>query len=75
MSEIRMAELFQLQNRFLRSTHLERDFADTSSLDGYILTSRNQHNLERIAQGLLPNSGQRSWHITGDYGSENLHLA
>ena len=66
---MKIAGLFQIQNRFLRSAHLERDFADPSSLKGYVLTQQTKHNLERLSGGLAPNSGQRAWRITGDYGS------
>lgn len=66
---MRISDLFQTQTRFLRSTHLERDFTDTSSLQGYVLTDQNKLSLQRIAGGLYPQSGQRAWRITGDYGS------
>jgi hypothetical protein len=66
---MKIAVLFQIRNRFLRSAHLERDFADPSSLQGYIVTEQTKRNIERLAAGLAPNSGQRAWRITGDYGA------
>jgi len=75
MSEKRIADLFQIQKRYLRSAHLERDFCDESALDGYILTDHVKTNLERIAIGLSPFSGQRAWRITGDYGSGKSSFA
>ena len=66
---MKIASLFQIRNRFLRSAHLERDFDDSSSLDGYVLTEQIKLNVERLAAGLVSNSGQRAWRITGDYGS------
>jgi hypothetical protein len=69
MSKFRISDLFQIQNRFLRSAHLERDFADPSSLQGYVVTDQTKRSIERLAEGLAPNSGQRAWRITGDYGA------
>jgi hypothetical protein len=69
MPETAIANLFHIQDRFLRSAHLERDFADASSLNGYVLTPPIRSNLERLTIGLTRNSGQRAWRITGDYGS------
>lgn len=69
MPEVAIANLFHIQERFLRSAHLERDFDDASALKGYVLTPPIRSNLERLTIGLNPNSGQRAWRITGDYGS------
>lgn len=69
MTNMRIVDLFQPNQRFLRSTYLERDFTDPSALQGYILTEHNRQNLLRMAEGLAESSSQRSWRITGDYGS------
>ncbi|MFO0590504.1 MAG: hypothetical protein U0441_23380 [Polyangiaceae bacterium] len=69
MRERTIAELFNIPNRFLRSANLERDFQDPQALDGYILTDPTQQALERILAGLQPDSGQRAWRVTGDYGT------
>lgn len=69
MTDARIADLFQINHRFLRSTYLERDFTDPSALQGYILTEQNRQNLLRIAEGLGDSSSHRAWRITGDYGS------
>lgn len=69
MSERRIAELFNVPGRFMRSVHLERDFTDPHALDGYILTESVQQALERVVAGLRPTSGRRAWRITGDYGT------
>jgi hypothetical protein len=69
MRQTNISDLFQVQSRFLRSTNLERDFKDPSALNGYVLTPQTQTYLERLASGLKPQSGQRVWRITGDYGS------
>lgn len=69
MSETRVMDLFQINGRFLRSVHIERDFYDVSALDGYIETPFIELSFKRILYGLSNNSGQRAWRITGDYGS------
>jgi hypothetical protein len=65
----RIADLFDIKKRFLRSTHLERDFADRSALRGYVMTPRAQEGFERLLQGLSPKSGQRAWRVTGNHGT------
>jgi len=69
MSEQRIANLFRIPNRFMRSAHLERDFEDPEALDCYIVTDPIRRALQRIVEGLRPDSGQRAWRITGDYGT------
>lgn len=69
MSERHIAELFDIPNRFLRSAHLERDFSDPRALEGYILTEPMHQALNRIVAGVRPDSGQRAWRVTGDYGT------
>lgn len=75
MLSAKVSDLLNIQHRFLRSTHLTRDFKDPSALEHYILTKQTQLTLERIAAGLAPNSGQRAWRITGDYGSGKSSFA
>src|SRR5438552_9469969 len=75
MAERKIVELFNIQRRFLRSAHLERDFRDPSALDGYVVTRQVNQNLERIVKGLDKKSGQRAWRITGDYGSGKSSFA
>jgi hypothetical protein len=69
MTEAAIADLFHIQNRFLRSAHLERDFADPKALKGYVLTPEVCDHLERLASGMAANSGRRAWRITGNFGS------
>lgn len=69
MTNPRIADYFNIKQRFFRSTYLERDFTDPSALQGYILTDHNRQNLLRMMEGLSDSSKQRSWRITGDYGS------
>ncbi|HMX25070.1 MAG TPA: hypothetical protein PLD20_18230 [Blastocatellia bacterium] len=67
MSET-IADLFQIEGRYLRSVNLERDFGDPAALNGYVLTAQVQSHLERMAGGLALSSSQRAWRVTGDYG-------
>lgn len=71
----RIADVFDIKKRFLRSTHLEQDFNDPLALSGYVLTPSAQKSIERLLKGLLPNSGQRAWRITGDYGTGKSSFA
>src|SRR5579862_6843516 len=75
MHSEQIADLFRVQNRFLRSTHLERDFEDPRALKGYILTPQAKSYAEQLASGLHPNSGQRAWRITGDFGTGKSSFA
>lgn len=75
MRETQIASLFHIRRRFLRSVHLERDFADSQALDGYVITPQTRSHLEHLADGLRDTSGQRAWRITGDYGSGKSSFA
>ena len=70
-----IAHLFQINPRFLRSTHLERDFSDPDSCTGYIPTDFTVSCLERLAEGLVANSTRRAWRLTGDYGTGKSSFA
>jgi hypothetical protein len=71
----KIADLFNIQGRFWRSAQLERDFYDPSALKGYVVTPTIRDSIDRLAQGLEPQSGQRAWRITGDYGSGKSSFA
>ncbi|MHA3771873.1 hypothetical protein ACXR0O_10090 [Verrucomicrobiota bacterium sgz303538] len=75
MLEKRIRDLFDVSPRFLRSAHLERDFKDSTALSGYVLTDFSRSCLGRIANGFKPESGQRAWRVTGDYGSGKSSFA
>jgi hypothetical protein len=75
MAEKKIADLFHIETRFLRSAHLERDFQDPTALASYIVTDFVRSCLQRLAQGLQPRSGQRAWRLTGDYGSGKSSFA
>ncbi len=75
MVEKRISDLFDIRNRFLRSVHLERDFRDSAALSGYVPTEFVHSCFLRIGEGLRPQSGQRAWRVTGDYGSGKSSFA
>lgn len=74
MSATRVADVLQIRNRFMRSIHLERDFAD-GALQDYIVTPQTRATLARLVQGLGAQSRQRAWRITGDYGTGKSSFA
>ncbi len=75
MPEKKIADLFHIKTRFLRSAHLERDFQDPTALSSYVVTDFVRSCIQRMAQGLQPRSGQRAWRLTGDYGSGKSSFA
>jgi hypothetical protein len=70
-----ISSIHRYSNRFVRSTDLVRDFADPKGLEGYWLTDFGCACLERIADGLRPDSGLRAWRLTGDFGSGKSSFA
>lgn len=75
MSDRRIADILNIEGRFLRSAHLERDFHHSTALEGYVVTDWARSSLGRIAEGLKPRSGQRAWRITGHYGAGKSSFA
>ncbi|MDE0042913.1 MAG: hypothetical protein OXT74_12820, partial [Candidatus Poribacteria bacterium] len=70
-----VASLLHLNSRFLRSTHLERDFSNPDSCAGYITTDFTKTCLKRLVEGLETNSTDRAWRLTGDYGTGKSSFA
>ena len=70
-----VASLLHINPRFLRSTHLERDFSNPDSCAGYITTDFTRTCLKRLAEGLATNSTNRAWRLTGDYGTGKSSFA
>jgi len=70
-----ISDLLRIRSRFLRSAQLERDFLDPEALGGYVLTEETRTNLLRLVKGTRSESGQRSWRITGDFGSGKSSFA
>jgi hypothetical protein len=75
MPDKKIADLFHIKARFLRSAHLERDFYDPTALSSYVVTEFIRSCVQRMSQGLQPRSGQRAWRLTGDYGSGKSSFA
>src|SRR5688500_4826809 len=69
MTSATIGQLFQIQSRFLRSAHLDRDFSDPIALQRYVVTPHVREFSQRLAGGLAPKSGRRAWRITGDFGT------
>ena len=70
-----VANLLHIKSRFLRSIHLERDFAAPDSCKSYISTSFAKSCLKRLAEGLALGSTRRAWRLTGDYGTGKSSFA
>lgn len=70
-----IADIFHINQRFLRSTHIERDFSNPDGCKGYIPTEFTKSCLERLAEGLHTNSPNRAWRLTGDYGTGKSSFA
>ena len=70
-----IGDLFRIPERYLRSTHLERDFDDINSVSQYVVTPPTVASFSRIIEGLRPGSGHRAWRVTGDYGTGKSSFA
>ena len=75
MPERKIASLFRIKGRFLRSVRIERDFTDPGALESYVPTAFARDCAGRLAGGTRPASGQRAWRLTGDYGSGKSSFA
>jgi hypothetical protein len=75
MPNIRLADFYRLNSRFMRSANLVRDFPDAAALNGYIPTEQTRKTAARLAAGLRQTSRQRAWRITGDYGAGKSSFA
>jgi hypothetical protein len=67
-SPIAIRDILITPSRFLRSTNLEKDFADSRALDSYTMTPFVADAFRKIIDGASSGSGRRAWRITGDYG-------
>ena len=75
MAQKLIRDFLNVSPRFLRSTHLERDFNDPDSLKGYCVTPETTQHLRRLSKGFKVDSSQRAWRITGDFGSGKSSFA
>ena len=65
----KVSDLMRINPHFRRSVQVELDYKDPRSTTGYIATEFVVHCFDRIRQAFAKNSTQRSWRLTGDYGS------
>src|SRR4051812_8789591 len=63
------ASLVRIHPRYMRSVHLERDFADPTSSEGYVLTPVARAAFQRISNAFRKGSTQRAFRVAGDYGA------
>ena len=64
-----LSSFVRINKKGLRSIHIERDLNNLEVAKGYVLTSQARASLDRIVNGLNGQSSNRSWTITGPYGS------
>lgn len=74
-NETPLSELFHLNRRYSRSINLERDFFDTGSLAGYVVTERANQALTQILNTLAEGKFNRGWTLTGVYGTGKSSFA
>ena len=63
-----LAEHLTIARRFVRSVHLEKDFAAASQNGDYIVTPTARAALWRLADGACEGSLSKAWTLTGPYG-------
>lgn len=59
----------QLEARYRRSVHLERDFAQRANLEGYQVTPLVLQTIERMLAALKRDATSRAFSLIGPYGS------
>jgi len=70
-----LSDYFSINRRYLRSINLERDLADVTALDGYILTDKSIEALRRILNGFSSDQLAVAWTLTGVYGTGKSSFA
>ena len=60
--------------RFLRTTHVGRDYDERDALVGYVPTPHVLATIGRLAEAARTDSRGRAWRVTGDYGSGKSSL-
>ena len=70
-----LSEHIQLKRRYYRSINLERDLGGSDALDGYVITPRSAHALERILSAITTQRMSRAWTLTGAYGTGKSSFA
>lgn len=70
-----LSDYFSINRRYMRSINLERDLADVTALDGYILTDKSIEALRRILHGFSSEQLAVAWTLTGVYGTGKSSFA
>lgn len=65
----KIISILNLDGRRSRSVALDRDLADPSALEGYLITPNSLGALQQIGSGIASVRTQRAWKIVGPYGS------
>lgn len=58
----------EVDRRFRRSAHLEKDYGRTAQNGDYIITPTAREVMYRLTGGLSDGSPSRAWTLTGPYG-------
>ena len=69
LEQTKLSDVVHVGSRFGRSVNLERDFHESVSLDGYVLTTTARETLYRLAHAATETVSARAWTLTGPYGS------
>ncbi len=72
---VALADLVSVEERFARSSNLERDASRTEPLEGYVVTARALDVVQRIASAATSGPSGGAWSLTGPYGSGKSSLA
>ncbi|MBY0358209.1 MAG: hypothetical protein K2W82_09435 [Candidatus Obscuribacterales bacterium] len=70
-----LSEHIHLKRRYYRSINLERDLDSAEALEGYVVTPRGAHALERILSAIGLQRASRAWTLTGAYGTGKSSFA
>jgi len=70
-----VSSLFHVRPAFLRSVNVAADYDDPRSSEHYVATNLVRETLRRVSAGLQPFSSQRTWRLTGDYGTGKSSFA
>ncbi|MBE3144652.1 MAG: Fic family protein, partial [Planctomycetes bacterium] len=67
--------ILQIRQGGIRSVNVEQDLRNSTVVDGYVLTAQSQICLRRILNRFNTLSPNRSWTLTGPYGSGKSYFS
>src|SRR5262245_15720295 len=70
-----LAAFVKVRARYRRAVNLERDSGRGDALAGYLITPIVRRALSRIISGLESGGTERTWTLTGPYGSGKTAFA